>query len=158
MWEHTVLTEYDDKGTPFTKVIFGQESPYIPPSRGRGYRLLLRATLSHQWMGRGRKSEIHAHRQEWKVNFWDTDHRISTDSISAPFTLSYMQSLATSYIWFAPWVKTRSSSSSKRNMGVLPRYKRYLACQNCVPPPRHALCLQNCCLCRKGAPRTPLAF
>lgn len=27
---YTFLTEDDDKVTPFTKVMFGQESPYIP--------------------------------------------------------------------------------------------------------------------------------
>lgn len=37
---YRILTEDDNKGTPLTKVIFGQESPYIPPSCGGGHRLL----------------------------------------------------------------------------------------------------------------------
>lgn len=118
MGTHTVLTEDDDKGTPFTKVVFDQDAPYIAPSCGGGYGLLLRATLSHQQTGKGRKSEIHRQRQEQNLNFWDTDHRINTDSISAPFILSYLQSFATSYIWFAHFSQNMLESIIKKKHGA----------------------------------------
>lgn len=63
--------------------------------------LLLTATLRRQWMRRRRKWEIHTHRQDQKINFWDADLRINTESISALFIPSYSESLATFFIWFA---------------------------------------------------------
>lgn len=94
---YTVLTEDDNQGTAHTKVVFGQKSPYEIPYFT--WSLILRATLSHQWMVTRRKSEIHP-RTDW-------------DSISAPFILSYLPSLATS-CYLSTSVKTCSNSSSKR--------------------------------------------